>query len=257
MPKNNQTKSRTKKENTKDIAESQTLSRPKKKSAEKPAASPSRKPRKRTKAKPHPSQSSIRWKLIAILVLLAALWLTFDIETINNNSMAPTLEQGDVALLLAPPLLPMTTEPGQILRIEDSNDDNNFWILRNIAQDSGDILAENKILKIDGVLVSQTPRRSPALVADPTVPLPHTETLPGGHQHTIIYAQRPLLSQTSSKATLEPGNLYLLGDNRMAAYDSRKFGPVSKKCVTGRVLFTIYSRNASGSLIGHWIKIVH
>ena len=37
--------------------------------------------------------------------------------------------------------------------------------------------------------------------------------------------------------TLGPSEYYVLGDNRNASKDSRSFGPVDKKFITGRVLF--------------------
>jgi type IV secretory pathway protease TraF len=47
--------------------------------------------------------------------------------------------------------------------------------------------------------------------------------------------------------------MFLIGDNRMASYDSRQRGVYSRDQVQGRALFILASAR-DDALLGHWIK---
>jgi signal peptidase I len=47
-------------------------------------------------------------------------------------------------------------------------------------------------------------------------------------------------SMNETERTLEPGQVYVLGDNRAASFDSRRFGPIEPSCVVGRAVLALW-----------------
>jgi len=58
---------------------------------------------------------------------------------------------------------------------------------------------------------------------------------PQGLQLEENYLSEP--TQGSVSVTLEPDQYYVLGDNRLASYDSRRFGAISASSIVGRAWF--------------------
>ena len=56
------------------------------------------------------------------------------------------------------------------------------------------------------------------------------------------YLSSSLVTDTYEKDewSLKPDEYFLMGDNRTVSYDSRRFGPIQKKYITGRVWFRAF-----------------
>ena len=48
--------------------------------------------------------------------------------------------------------------------------------------------------------------------------------------------------------TLKDDEYYVMGDNRIVSADSRYFGPISKKTIQGKVVFSLYPFNRFGKI---------
>lgn len=61
------------------------------------------------------------------------------------------------------------------------------------------------------------------------------------------YLRRPAIFD-EYRITLKEGEFFVMGDNRSSSFDSRRFGPVAEKYLTGRVWLRAWPVNAAGVL---------
>ena len=153
------------------------------------------------------------WRqLLRLAVRLAALagllWLMFGVcfglVRMPDNGMAPRISAGDLLLL---DRLPQQWRNGEVIVYEH---DGRLQVGR-VAARGGDTveITPQAALKVNGGLVLETDIyfSTPAYEGGPEYPL-----------------------------TLAENQLFVLGDNRETAYDSRAFGPVQTDAVQGVVL---------------------
>jgi len=72
-------------------------------------------------------------------------------------------------------------------------------------------------------------------------------TIKGQNDLNAVILQEPYLnpslitdSYEKTEWSLKSNEYFLMGDNRMISYDSRRFGPIQKKYITGRVWFRAF-----------------
>lgn len=160
-------------------------------------------------------------------------------------SVAPTLGPGDWVILwrLTPPgfgdlvLCPDPEDPGEV-------------VIGRIVAEGGDTLSigESGDLEVNHVRVrSERACKQPSFVVDnprsgePTELRCDIETVGGVHH------QRALMPTTGLRpmpvtVEVEPGDLYLVSDNRYYPFDSRDFGAVPKASCTETIVFRLVSR---------------
>jgi signal peptidase I len=140
----------------------------------------------------------------------------------DGNSMEPTIRAGAT----------VTVNPGADIRRGDvvllNRPDNRRWIRRVVA-------LSGETLRIDGS--PQPPVVSVAEVGSgPQYAFDEVYIAPSWTSQTMCCTSQGLTSATAAKFTVPADRLYVLGDNRDIADDSRTVGPVARGDVVGRVV---------------------
>lgn len=145
--------------------------------------------------------------LVALLVLLLVFYVVFAITKVDGDSMAPTLSNGDRLLLTR-----SYDEPhrGDVIAFNVLNvRDVEVGLIKRVVAVSGDrIEIRNGVAMVNGVTEDVS-----AIITSPE-------------------------DQTSApERVVPPGYIYVLGDNRPVALDSRDLGAIPLGSVRGRVAF--------------------
>lgn len=174
--------------------------------------------------------------------------------TIPSESMLPTLEPGD--WLWTVPVKKKPVARGDVVVFRKPGDGSGaFYVYRVIALGGERVSMTKGVLHIDGDAVSleDVPDRSLAtryfcpgetVSGDGetlcTLDL-WRETLPGGASHEIVMPRdRSLRIMSFPEKLIPEGHLFLLGDNRANAADSRvpTTGPIPTSAIRYRARFT-------------------
>ena len=144
--------------------------------------------------------------LVAVVVcLLFIYYFVIGFATVKGNSMAPTLENGQVVLCFH---LQKEYKRGDIVSVRMP--DGEYLVKRVIAVQGDEV-------DIQGGKVFVNGRAEPDTYY-------HEETIPV--ENAIHF---PL--------TIDEGMIFLLGDNRETSVDSRTYGPFASSQTKGKVLF--------------------
>lgn len=154
------------------------------------------------------------WLLVGVAAGLLVWWQAVAAYRVSGDSMAPTLPDGSLVLVIRPGL------------------DRLLGLRR--AYVSGDLV----IAAVPGGLsVKRVVAVGPASVS-----FEHGRLSVDGRTLAAPYADRSGAT-TLRPVSVSPGELYLLGDDRrpLASRDSRDFGPVPRAAIRGRVLASVPS----------------
>lgn len=206
----------------------------------------------------------LRWLLLA-MVLAAVCVVALDLETVQSPAMMPGIEPGD--LVLVDRLGAELTAPdrGDIVLVRNPDDRERELMVRVVAleDDAVELRADGTVL-IDGKPMLREPfawkaprpaedELAHALAAGPRAVVAR---LPDGSDHRVLVRGDSLSQGARSTALTVPrGHLWVLGDHRDAAYDSRAFGPVPRGDVVGRVRLVVRTARDDGGLIGRWLRL--
>ena len=169
-------------------------------------------------------------EIIVLAVALALFVRTFFIQAfrIPSESMEDTLLVGDFLFankLIYGPKLPFVDwrlpsirdpKPGDIIIFKYPVDPKVDYIKRCVAVEGQTVeLVDNK-LYVDGVLQDEEFTK-------------------------YVFGSRP--DRRFGPFTVPEGNIFMMGDNRDNSADSRAWGPVDKKLVSGKAMFIYFSWN--------------
>lgn len=152
----------------------------------------------------------VRFLLAMVLVLAAVLLVRAAVAAptrIAGDSMSPTLDRGDVALVRK---VAVTPHRGDLV-VFRSPDDGADTIKRVVGMPGDEVAIRDAVLYVDDVVVEE--------------PFVDGESIDGLYYGPV---------------TVPPGRLLVLGDNRANSIDSRSYGPVPLEAVTGRVELTLW-----------------
>ncbi|NUP09473.1 MAG: signal peptidase I [Polyangiaceae bacterium] len=184
--------------------------------------------------------------VIAVIVIVARIffvkpWRIPD-DAPLNASIAPTLESGDLVLVL----FSGTREAGDLVRCAHPEEPTR-WIVGRIHGNGGDkVMVEGQFATING----RKYRTTEACLHDHydvVAPGGVKKTLScnrvdfGGGWHYILWQAGSEVSP-SNETLVGPDRYYLVSDNRTDSWDSRDYGTVPANTCTDKVLFRLWGK---------------
>ncbi len=174
------------------------------------------------------------WTLLVCAVVAGGLYAFFDPWTVPGDdaqlavSIEPTLGVGDVVLVSRV----ASASDGALVRCTDPDSAGRFVIGRVIGSGNDEISFTGGVLGVNGHTPTASVRcdppsahlKNPATGDDADLDC-FLEELGGGTHPTLRMEGK--MGERDVKATVEPGKVYLISDDRPWHLDSRDFGPVS------------------------------
>ena len=207
----------------------------------------------KSRQKPGSLISKLRRVLAVSAILVIILVYLMDITEVSSNAMMPALSKGDVVLVFAPAWITLDYKVGDIAYIERSSNDLAPNFLRIMGLPAQTIQFEDDQLVIDGIRPKRLQLTNDAIVRPADEPEIWRETLSNEVNYRILIPKQGLHGEIKGKSKIEPESVFIVGDNRMASYDSRQSGAVLQKTLKGKPLFILYSSRNDG-ILEHWLK---
>ena len=159
-----------------------------------------------------------------LVVVMVLLMLFFRIIVVDGPSMERTLLNGDYMLLVSN-LFYKDPQPGDVVVVSKQAYDNGKPIVKRVIATEGqevDIDFEEGIVYVDGVPLDE----------------PYTKTL------------TTLKEGNTFPQTVEPGCVFIMGDNRNNSKDSRspQIGQVDEREIVGKVIFLLFPGTGMGGM---------
>ena len=152
--------------------------------------------------------------LLFILIILPIRFFLFEPFLVRGQSMEPNFHNFDYLIIDKLTYHFRDPQRGEVVVFKPPFDDNVYYIKRIVA------LPEEKI-KIEGSVITIFNKEHPqGFVLD--------EKYLKGH-HTL----------DKIEVNIGPDEYFVLGDNREVSYDSRKWGPIKKNRIIGRVILQV------------------
>jgi len=191
--------------------------------------------------------------IMAALVTVVGIGL-FDVVEVSSNAMMPTMSKGDTVLTFAPAFVSLDYEAGDVVYVNSSEGMTpNF--LRMVTGPDQTVRYHGDKLEINGDKPGRLMLTNPSIVRSAETPEIWRETLGNGRNYRIMIPKQGIQGPLEGEVRLRSETAFLVGDNRMASYDSRQAGPVSLDECRGKPLLILYSSQNDG-LLGHWLKFL-
>ena len=149
--------------------------------------------------------------LLALLLALVMRVFVTQVYAISGHSMQPTLQEGEMVMIhkLSPGILDV--DRGDLVIFQSPRHRRKDLIKRVIAV-AGDRVRidENQVVWINGDPIEEP------------------------------YTVRSLTHRRYEEVVIQPGEIFVLGDNRPQSQDSRNFGPVSLDLIRGKVFLRLW-----------------
>ena len=165
-----------------------------------------------------------------------------------SGAMEPTLERGDFVFGHKGYYRGNEVARGDVVAFHKPGDEGEIFLLRVIGLPGDRVRMEGGFLVLNGEPVArQEVEREPG--PEGSVRLAFSifgETLPGGVSYRISeQLDAAGFADNTPEREVPPGAVFLLGDNRDNATDSRIFGPVPAENLESRLTFIFWSRDDS------------
>ncbi len=170
----------------------------------------------------------IVYSLPGIFIYLAVIGIYFikphytEVFRIGSSGMKWTLIRNDCIVTDTRASVIKTPKRGDVVAFKSPDDPSKKWIERVIGL-PGEVLA----IKDNVVYINGNELEEPYIYLD--------QTYLGRMEHT----------ENFKEMNIPTGHVFVMGDNRLASLDSRRFGPISIEAVTGKVLYIYLSPDIS------------
>ena len=155
------------------------------------------------------------WGVIVFLIVAPVRLFIFEPFIVVGESMEPNYHSWDY--LIIDKLSYRLREPkrGEVIIFSPPVDPNRYYIKRIIG-----LPGETIVLKDDKIYIFNQEHPQGFVLQESYLPS-------GSHYYGEL------------KTTLKDNEYFVLGDNREESYDSRRWGPLKKNLIVGRVLFAL------------------
>lgn len=168
----------------------------------------------------------VKFAIIATVIVVPFRLYIAQPFIVSGASMDPTFVDGQYLIVDQLTYELSSPERGDVIIFKYPNDTTKFFIKRVIG-------LPNETVRINGKKVS-------------IINTEHPEGIVLNEQY--ISPQNEKLDDYS--ITLGTGEYFVMGDNRLGSLDSRAWGPVPEKLITGRPVLRLLPFNTSGILPG-------
>ena len=167
--------------------------------------------------------------IVGALVIVRAFLV--NLSVVPQNGMYPTIPAGSFVLSWKQPYDAIgEVRRGDVVLFERARDGQTYiYVWRVVGLPGDDVVATGETLKLNGVQVGREHLRDEGTIAV------FRETA-GGASYEIAIARAPREVPPDVEVTVGPDELFVLGDNRYGAVDSRYFGPIKFSTIAGRKL---------------------
>ena len=149
--------------------------------------------------------------LLALIVVLPIRYFLFQPFVVSGQSMEPNFDKGDY--LIVDELSFRLREPkrGEVIVFRYPFNPRQRYIKRIIGLPGEEVKIEDGVVKINGKVLDESE-----------------------------YLSLEVKTEGFLEIKLAENEYFVLGDNRTASYDSRRWGPLSKKYIIGRVFLRLW-----------------
>lgn len=172
-------------------------------------------------------KQGIKYELIDLLktfiICFIAVFLltTFVVKPVrvDGRSMYPTLEDGEIGLMnvFSAKFLDIERFDVVVVYNEESNEN---WVKRVIGLPGDTVYAKDDVVYVNGLPIEE----------------PYLDT----DYVNQIRERGDYFTQDFDKITLGEDEYFLMGDNRIVSYDSRRVGPFKREDIKGKGIFIVY-----------------
>lgn len=162
--------------------------------------------------------------VVAVVAAVLILSLVFRTGYVDGPSMTSTMLDGDRYIVSG---LFYTPKVGDIVvfQPEANRNDYSLWVKRVIATEGQTVnINGDGYVYVDGIKISE----------------PYLD------EHQITYPKS--YSKVTFPLTVQPGEVFVMGDNRLDSKDSRDIGCLDTRKILGRVLFRFYPVDKFGAI---------
>ncbi len=157
---------------------------------------------------------TIRYIIIAAMIIIPIRMFIAQPFVVSGNSMFPTLHNGEYLIVDEATKYIGEYHRGDVVIIRYPNDPSKYFIKRVIGLPSETVTVENGTVSI-----TSPSQKVPLILNEP-------------------YVKNPKID--SSVRTLSNDEYFVMGDNRAQSSDSRVWGPVPSKLMDGKALLRLF-----------------
>jgi len=155
-----------------------------------------------------------------LFIILRILFFVFFIRffilefgIVSGPSMMPNFQDGQIFMVLKPPFFRRSPERFEVVQFVDPENERKLLIKRVLG-----LPGERVTIRRNHVCISHPTGENEECLDEPYLPDWAVTTVKKGGSMTIVVPR---------------GSYFLMGDNRIASFDSRDFGPVPRQNIVG------------------------
>lgn len=149
--------------------------------------------------------------LLAVIIVLPIRYFLFQPFIVSGQSMEPNFEKGDYLIVDELSFRLRAPKRGEVIVFKYPFNPRQRYIKRIIGLPGEEVKIEDGVVKINGKVLDEKE-----------------------------YLPPEIKTEGFLEVKLRENEYFVLGDNRAASYDSRRWGPLPKRFIIGRVVLRLW-----------------